>query len=145
MEKEPEEYEPLPKLPDKRIIIGGFTVLAIVAGIITFLPGYFQQREIEKITTEEEKTEILGVVVDIDHEEGSFTVEEETKSKYKLIVTENITVNIGDASYIISLNNLEIGRRIELRGVKLAPIGEGESAEVKEIEEVGDIILLFPK
>lgn len=143
MEKEPEEYEPLPKLPDKKIIAAVFSVLAIVAGIITFAPGYFQQREIEEATRVYEKAEILGKVLDIDNEAKTFTVEERgPRTRYILTDSENIPINLGETGNIVNWRSLKVGGKIELKEVKFTNERD-EAGEYKKVVEVGKITIPF--
>ncbi len=143
MEKEPEEYEPLPKLPDKRVIIGGFLVLAIVAGIITFVPGYFQQRQIEEATRIHEKAEVLGKVADIENTPPSFTVEEiGKKTKYRFVEAVGIPINLGETGNIVSWRSLKVGGKIELKKVKFTNERD-EAGEYKKVVEVGSTTIPF--
>ena len=143
MEKEPEEYEPLPKLPDKKVIFGGFLVLAIVAGIITFAPGYFQQRQIEEATRVYEKAEILGKVTEIDNEEKTFTVEERgSKTRYILTDTENIPINLGETGNIVNWRHLKIDGKIEMKEVKFTNERD-DTGEYKKVVEVEKITIPF--
>lgn len=145
MEKEPDEIEFNFKPPTTKILIGLFVFLAVVAGLITFVPSYFQQKEIDKLANAETKDRVFGIVAGVNIEKKSFIVEEQgTEVNYEVIVTDAVTIKVGGTEDTLDLGELEVEYKIELKDVKFFSPSEAESEAPNKVAAVGEINAFLP-